>query len=53
MGKKLIAVRLSPETVEDLKKLAEADNRSQTNMIETLIREKAATSRSSNQVLLR
>lgn len=53
MGKKLIAVRLNPETVEDLKKLAEADNRSQANMIETLIREKAATSRIASPARLR
>jgi hypothetical protein len=40
MAKKLIAVRLDPQAVKDLKKLAEADNRSQANMLETLIREK-------------
>lgn len=45
MAKKLIAVRLDSQTAEDLRKLAEADNRSQTNMIETLIREKAAKER--------
>lgn len=39
--KKVISFRLSEETIELLKKLAEKDSRSATNMLEVLVRDAA------------